>query len=58
MPIIIKNNNFSKGEPTLLSFDAARTLFHAFGHNAERRIMPHGLIDGRQRLTSHAAGSA
>ena len=27
-------------------------------HYAERRIMPHGLIDGRQRLTGHAAGSA
>ena len=35
-----------------------RTVFHELGHNAERRIMPHGLIDGRQRLTGHAAGSA
>ena len=34
-PIITNNNNFAKGsdgEPTLLSFDDARTLFHEFGH--------------------------
>ncbi len=32
VPIIVNNNNFSKGDPTLLSFDDARTLFHEFGH--------------------------
>jgi len=35
LPIIVNNNNFAKGaigEPTLLSFDDARTLFHEFGH--------------------------
>jgi peptidyl-dipeptidase Dcp len=34
-PIIVNNNNFAKGapgEPALLSFDDARTLFHEFGH--------------------------
>lgn len=31
-PIVVNNNNFSRGEPTLLSFDDARTLFHEFGH--------------------------
>jgi peptidyl-dipeptidase Dcp len=34
-PIIVNVTNFSKaapGEPTLLSFDDARTLFHEFGH--------------------------
>lgn len=31
-PIIVNNNNFNKGEPTLLSFDDAETLFHEFGH--------------------------
>jgi peptidyl-dipeptidase Dcp len=31
-PIVVNNNNFCKGEPTLLSFDDARTLFHEFGH--------------------------
>jgi antirestriction protein ArdC len=35
-----------------------RTICYELGHNAERRIMPHGLIDGRQRLTGQAAGSA
>ncbi len=34
-PLIVNVANFSKGadgEPTLLSFDDARTLFHEFGH--------------------------
>ncbi len=35
-----------------------RTALHELGHNAARWIMPQGLIDGRQRLTGHAAGSA
>jgi peptidyl-dipeptidase Dcp len=32
---VVNNNNFNKpapGEPCLLSFDDARTLFHEFGH--------------------------
>ncbi len=40
-PIVINNNNFAKGaegQPTLLSFDDARTLFHEFGHGL------HGLL--------------
>jgi peptidyl-dipeptidase Dcp len=32
LPIVVNNNNFSKGDPTLLSFDDAHTLFHEFGH--------------------------
>ena len=31
-PIVVNNNNFAKGAPTLLSFDDAETLFHEFGH--------------------------
>jgi peptidyl-dipeptidase Dcp len=31
-PIIVNVMNFAKGEPALLSFDDARTLFHEFGH--------------------------
>ena len=31
-PIVVNNNNFAKGEPTLLSFNDALTLFHEFGH--------------------------
>ena len=41
LPIVVNNNNFAKaaaGEPTLLSFDDAVTLFHEFGHGL------HGLL--------------
>ena len=41
LPIVVNNNNFAKaapGEPTLLSYDDARTLFHEFGHGL------HGLL--------------
>jgi peptidyl-dipeptidase Dcp len=41
VPVIVNNNNFAKGspgQPTLLSFDDARTLFHEFGHGL------HGLL--------------
>jgi peptidyl-dipeptidase Dcp len=31
-PLVLNNCNFQKGEPALLSFDEARTLFHEFGH--------------------------
>ena len=36
--IIVNNNNFARAEPTLLSLDDARTLFHEFGHGL------HGLL--------------
>lgn len=32
LPIVVNTCNFAKGEPALLSFDEARTLFHEFGH--------------------------
>ncbi|PZP29358.1 MAG: peptidase M3 [Roseateles depolymerans] len=44
-PIILNNNNFARGaagEPTLLSFDDVRTLFHEFGHGL------HGLLSSVQ----------
>ena len=31
-PVVLNVCNFAKGEPTLLSYDDARTLFHEFGH--------------------------
>jgi peptidyl-dipeptidase Dcp len=50
IPIVLNNNNFAKasaGEPTLLSFDDVRTLFHEFGHGL------HGLLSsvGYERLS-------
>ena len=41
LPIVVNNNNFAKGadgQPTLLSADDLRTLFHEFGHGL------HGLL--------------
>ncbi len=38
LPIVVNNNNFAKGSPTLLSLDDVRTLFHEFGHGL------HGLL--------------
>jgi peptidyl-dipeptidase Dcp len=46
-PIVVNNNNFAKGEPTLLSFDDAETLFHEFGHGL------HGLLS-RTRYPSQS----
>ncbi|KAF0712573.1 hypothetical protein As57867_004771, partial [Aphanomyces stellatus] len=48
LPIVINNNNFTKGSPTLLSFDDCVTLFHEFGHGL------HGMLSNStyQRLAS------
>ncbi|MGH7100339.1 MAG: M3 family metallopeptidase, partial [Stellaceae bacterium] len=46
-PIVVNNNNFARGAPTLLSFDDARTLFHEFGHAL------HGLLS-RVRFPSQS----
>ncbi len=37
-PIVVNVMNFNKGDPTLLSFEDARTLFHEMGHGL------HGLL--------------
>ena len=37
-PLVLNVMNFNKGEPTLLSFEDARTLFHEMGHGL------HGLL--------------
>ncbi len=49
-PIIVNNNNFARGTPTLLSFDDAQTLFHEFGHAL------HGLLS-RVRYPSQSGTS-
>lgn len=50
LPVVLNNNNFAKaaaGQPTLLSPDDVRTLFHEFGHGL------HGLLSdvGYARLS-------
>jgi len=49
-PIVVNNNNFSRGTPTLLSYDDAETLFHEFGHAL------HGLLS-RVRYPSQSGTS-
>ncbi|MDP2738597.1 MAG: M3 family metallopeptidase [Pseudorhodobacter sp.] len=47
-PVVINVCNFAKGEPTLLSFDDARTLFHEFGHALHQMLsdVTYGFISG------------
>ena len=50
LPVVLNNNNFARaapGQPTLLSPDDVRTLFHEFGHGL------HGLLSdvGYRRLS-------
>jgi peptidyl-dipeptidase Dcp len=54
-PLVINVMNFSKaraGEPTLLSFDDAKTLFHEFGHALHELLsdVTHPLIAGTSVL--------
>jgi len=44
LPLITNNCNFVKGDPALLSFDDARTVFHEFGHAL------HGLLSNVRYL--------
>lgn len=47
-PIVVNVCNFAKGEPSLLSWDDARTLFHEFGHALHQMLsdVTHGFISG------------
>ncbi len=47
-PIVVNICNFAKGDPALLSYDDARTLFHEFGHALHQILsdVTHGLIAG------------
>ncbi|MCB5409036.1 M3 family metallopeptidase [Pseudogemmobacter sp. CC-YST710] len=47
-PIVLNVCNFAKGEPCLLSYDDARTLFHEFGHALHQMLsdVSFGFISG------------
>lgn len=47
-PIVVNICNFAKGDPALLSYDDARTLFHEFGHALHQMLsdVTHGFIAG------------
>jgi peptidyl-dipeptidase Dcp len=47
-PIVVNVCNFAKGDPALLSYDDARTLFHEFGHALHQMLsdVTHGFISG------------
>jgi peptidyl-dipeptidase Dcp len=47
-PIVVNVCNFAKGDPALLSWDDARTLFHEFGHalHAILSDVTHGFVAG------------
>ena len=46
-PLVLNVMNFNKGDPTLLSFDDARTLFHEIGHGAARPALQRDLSADR-----------
>ena len=55
-PLVVNVMNFSKaseGEPTLLSFDDARTLFHEFGHALHALLsdVTYPMVSGTSVLT-------
>ena len=47
-PIVVNVCNFAKGDPALLSYDDARTLFHEFGHALHQMLsdVTYGYISG------------
>lgn len=47
-PVVLNICNFSKGDPALLSYDDARTLFHEFGHALHQMLsdVSYGYISG------------
>ncbi len=47
-PIVVNVCNFAKGDPALLSYDDARTLFHEFGHALHQMLsdVTYGFISG------------
>jgi len=47
-PVVINVCNFAKGDPALLSYDDARTLFHEFGHALHQMLsdVTYGSVSG------------
>jgi peptidyl-dipeptidase Dcp len=52
-PLVVNVMNFNKGEPTLLSIDDARTLFHEFGHALHALLsdVTYPMVSGTNVLT-------
>jgi peptidyl-dipeptidase Dcp len=47
-PVVVNVCNFAKGDPALLSYDDARTLFHEFGHALHQMLsnVTYGFVAG------------
>ena len=47
-PVVVNVCNFAKGDPALLSYDDARTLFHEFGHALHNMLsdVTYGFVAG------------
>ncbi len=47
-PVVVNVCNFAKGDPCLLSYDDARTLFHEFGHALHQMLsdVTYGFVSG------------
>ncbi len=47
-PVVVNVCNFAKGDPALLSYDDARTLFHEFGHALHQMLsdVTYGYVSG------------
>lgn len=47
-PVVVNVCNFAKGDPALLSYDDARTLFHEFGHALHQMLsdVTYGSLSG------------
>ena len=57
-PLVLNVMNFNKGDPTLLSFEDARTLFHEMGHALHGLLSERHLSDGLVHQRADRLGRA